>query len=209
MSRRIGILGGTFNPIHVGHLIMAETAREKFHLDKILFIPSATPPHKQQRDLPCPTLRLAIVQRAIAGNPFFEASDLEIHRGGKSYSYDTLRQLKEANPKDHYFFIIGSDSLAQIGSWHKVRDLMRLCQFIVVERPGEKKTTFALLKAMSAEDRHHFNCLVMDQFPVGVSSREIRNRVRKGLSVKYLLNEPAHTFVREAGLYKKKTKGGS
>ncbi len=197
---RVGILGGTFNPIHVGHLVMAETAREEFGLKKVLFIPSAIPPHKQAAGLPAPELRLAMTRRAVVGNPTFEVCDLEIRRGGKSYSYDTLRELKARFAKDAYFFIIGSDSLDQLGSWHRIDDLRKLCRFIVVERPG--MPVKEILKNMSVANRRDWGKYVLSTTPIGISSRHIRERVRRGLSVRYLVNESVEAFLSETGLYR-------
>ena len=202
---RIGILGGTFNPIHIGHLIMAESARETFGLSKILFIPCAIPPHKKASDLAAPKLRLQMLERALAGNPNFSACDMEIVRGGKSYSYDTLKELRAAHgPKDRFFFIIGADSLEQILSWHRIRELMKLCRFIVVERPqDEAKPAREILRKMSRADRRYFGEYILNAFPIGVSSRQIRERLRRGLSVRYLVPEAVEVFLARTGLYQK------
>lgn len=201
---RIGIMGGTFNPVHIGHLIMAQTAMEEFGLAKVLFIPCASPPHKRPEDLAGAQARLRMLKKALAGNPDFEASDVEIRRGGKkSYSYDTLCELRvKARPKDEFFFVIGTDSLDQILTWHRIRDLMKLCRFIVVERPETKKAG-EILKKMSARDRKFFGTFVLKHFPVGVSSRQIRQRVRQGLPIRYLVTEPVAAFIAKTGLYGK------
>ena len=197
---RVGILGGTFNPVHLGHLIMAQRAAEEFKLGKVMFIPCAVPPHKRSGDLACPQDRFRMVQRAIGGNPKFEACDLEIRRGGKSYSYDTLRQLHAADGEgDRFFFITGADGLAQIRQWHRIQDLMKLCRFIVVARPGVP--TDKILKGMAPPDRKYFGQYVLDACPMGISSREIRRRVRAGLSVRYFVSEPVAAYVEDAGLY--------
>ncbi len=203
MNVRIGIMGGTFNPAHVGHLIMAECARQEFKLSKVLFIPCAAPPHKPDKALPSAQTRLTMLEHAIAGNPFFEACEVEILRGGKSYSYDTLRELRAMQDgKVEFFFLVGSDSLASIMSWHRIRDLMKLCRFIVVERPGFEVPK--ILRKMAPGDRRYFGKYVLNGFLVEISSRAIRARVQKGLSVRYLVNEPVEAFITDEGLYRTK-----
>ena len=114
---RIGVFGGTFNPPHVGHLIVAETARESLHLDKVLFVPSAFPPHKSSRSLLDPDRRVEMVKLAISGNSSFELSDLEIQRGGRSYTVDTLRILSTLYPRAQLYLLIGIDNLVELHAW--------------------------------------------------------------------------------------------
>ncbi len=202
MKRRVGIFGGTFNPIHVGHLIMAQNALEAFRLQKIVFMPCAAPPHKKSGGLADARHRLAMVRRAIAGNPSFEVSDLEMRRGGeKSYTYDTLLALKKRRyAHDALFFLIGTDMLAQILSWYRIEDVMKLCRFIVLERPG--RSARALLARMRPALRKYFGAHVLPSFTIGVSSQEVRRRIARGLSVRYMLTPPVDAYVRRRGLYR-------
>ncbi len=196
---RIGILGGSFNPIHLGHLVMAETARQKFGLSKVLFIPYAEPPHKKDGELAGAAFRFQMVQKAVADNPAFEACDLEIVRGGKSYSYDTLRHLTQACPRDDFYFIVGADSLAHIRSWYRVEELKGLCRFIVVDRPGVR--TQELLDEMSPRDRDVLGAHRVGDFMLGISSKQIRDRIQKGLSVRYLVPQTVEDHLSRAGVY--------
>ena len=133
---RIGLLGGSFNPIHNAHLRIAGEAQVACRLDKILFIPAADPPHKPLAGGVSFESRSKMVSMAIAGRPAFEMSTIESERGGKSYSIDTIRTLLERLPDDELFFIIGGDSFLEIGSWHRYAEIFRSCNLIVVERPG-------------------------------------------------------------------------
>lgn len=133
---RIGLLGGSFNPIHNAHLRIAEEAQHACRLDKVLFIPAADPPHKPLAGDVSFENRSTMVRMAIAGRPDFEMSTIEAERGGKSYSIDTIRIFLERLPGDDLFFIIGGDSFLEIGSWHRYAEIFRTCNLIVVERPG-------------------------------------------------------------------------
>jgi nicotinate-nucleotide adenylyltransferase len=133
---KIGLMGGTFNPIHNAHLRIAEEARIACGLDRVIFIPAADPPHKKlAEDVPF-SRRCQMVGLAIAGNPFFELSPLEGERSGKSYSIDTIHIFRKQKPNDELFFIIGGDSFMEIGLWHRYADIFRACHLIVFERPG-------------------------------------------------------------------------
>src|SRR5579862_7291363 len=133
---RIGILGGTFNPIHLGHLLIAQDAIEQLRLDRVKFIPSATPPHKSVDKLASEKDRVRMIRLAIRGNARFEVDDIEIKRGGKSYSVDTLMELRQQDPRAKFYFIIGADSLRELHLWRDVGRLVKLCTFVTVPRPG-------------------------------------------------------------------------
>ncbi|MEI9477177.1 MAG: nicotinate-nucleotide adenylyltransferase [Deltaproteobacteria bacterium] len=138
-GKRIGLFGGTFNPIHLGHLRGAEDIRESFGLDRVVFLPAAIPPHKLRDDVIEPRPRLEMVKLATLANPFFSVSDVEIERSGKSYSIDTLRYFRERQP-DSFFFILGMDAFVEIETWKEYQKLFSLCNFIVMARPGSGKT---------------------------------------------------------------------
>lgn len=133
---KIGLLGGSFNPVHNAHLRIAGEAKAACLLDRIIFIPAADPPHKPVAGGVSFAARYRMVGIAIAGRPDFEMSDIEAERGGKSYSIDTIRAFRERFPKDDLFFIIGGDSFLEIGTWYRYADIFRSCHLIVVERPG-------------------------------------------------------------------------
>ena len=170
---KLGILGGTFNPIHLGHLILAEQAREQFGLDEVWLIPTATPPHKSSKDLLPGTQRLALVRLAIRGHPFFRASDVELKLGGVSYTLRTVRLIRARYPAAKLFLIVGSDML-QV-HWYGLSELSRLCTFVVAGRPGAATT-----RRLPRMQR-----LVMPL--VAISSSMIRARIRRGQSVRYLV----------------------
>ena len=170
---RLGILGGTFNPIHLGHLLLAETARETLQLDRVLFIPVRQPPHKPSRGLLPETVRLRLIRLAIRGRARFAASEMELKRPGPSYSIDTVRILRRRFPQAELFLLIGEDMLSV--RWHAWDTMRRLCTIVVACRPGWR---------MPRRDRF-VRRLAMPQ--VDICSSEIRRRVRAGRSIRYLV----------------------
>ena len=135
--KRVGIMGGTFDPIHIGHLVIAEAARETLGLSQVIFIPAAQPPHKTGRKVAAAEHRLRLTQLAVEGNPHFCALDLEMRREGPSYSYDTLRALVEEHGEStDFYFIVGGDELDTIFTWHRVSELFSLCHFAAAKRKG-------------------------------------------------------------------------
>ncbi|OGX19320.1 MAG: nicotinate (nicotinamide) nucleotide adenylyltransferase [Omnitrophica WOR_2 bacterium RBG_13_44_8b] len=187
---KIGILGGTFNPIHIGHLILAQEAQEKLGLDKIIFVPTYMPPHKENSDIAPANKRLAMVNLAIKGNKNFFVSDTEIKRDGRSYTIDTLREFKKIYPLDELFFIIGSDLLNYLDEWKDLSDIIKLVKFIVVTRPG-----FALDRIPSYISTVAINA-------VDISGFEIRRRVKENRSLRYLVPEPVRSYIAKNKLYK-------
>jgi nicotinate-nucleotide adenylyltransferase len=141
--KRIGISGGTFNPIHVGHLIIAEMARDMFDLDKVLFIPSGMPPHKNLGSVLSAEQRFDMVKRAVAGNPYFEESRIEIDREGYTYTVDTLKKLRELYGNDtSLYYIIGADVLNDLLTWRNAEEVFKICEFIAALRPGNDEEAF-------------------------------------------------------------------
>lgn len=185
---KIGILGGTFNPIHTGHLLIAEGVRKKLNLDYILFIPCCLPPHKKPIKLAPAKHRLAMVRLAIKGSPFFKVSTVELERGGKSYSVDTLEELhRQHKGKAKFFFIIGSDSLSGLKTWKSLDKLMKLCNLVAVTRPGYFKQYPRVLR--------------LDLPTLPISSTDIRRLVRQGKSIRYLVPEKARSYIIRNKLY--------
>jgi nicotinate-nucleotide adenylyltransferase len=189
---RIGILGGTFNPIHLGHLLIAQDAVEASKLDRVLFIPSASPPHKQLAGNISAAHRLRMVNHAIAADQRFAVDDLEIRRGGKSYSVDTLVELRSRYPRAEFYFIIGADSLDELHLWKDARRLVKLCRFLAVTRPGYKGKP-ARLPGLRYQ--------LLDAHPCAIASREIRERVARGRSIRYLVSDGVVRYIRRHKLY--------
>ena len=187
---KIGILGGTFNPPHIGHLILAEEAKDKFNLDKIFFIPVYLPPHK---DIPLAKAedRLEMVKLSIKDNKNFECLDIEIKRGGKSFTIDTLKELKKKYPHAHLFLIIGSDLAKDFSNWKDYEEIIKIAKVLVARRSKEL-TTF--------ED-NKFGFLFFDIIQVDVSSSLIRERIKKGLSIRYLVHPEVEKFIKKRKLY--------
>jgi len=192
-KRKIGIFGGSFNPIHLGHLIMAQDAFEFFGLEKVLFIPCNLPPHKDTSRIAAPAHRLAMIAKAIRKNPAFELCDLEIKMGGENYSIDTVRYLRGIYPKHELCFIIGSDSLLELHKWKDINELLRLCRFVTVMRPGyELRNT----------DIYNLRKDVINVHLVDISSTDIRRRVAQGLSIRYLAPSSVANHIVRQELYR-------
>jgi len=189
----IGILGGTFNPPHVGHLIVAERVREELGLDKILFIPSAISPHKQHIQLADAAYRIEMVQLAVLGRQFFEASDIEIARGGVSYTVDTLDQLKRMYPDDTFFLLIGMDNLAEFNTWKSPEKIVDLANVVVMTRAGFKPN-----EVLGEYGKKVTFCQVPE---IEISSSDIRARVKQGKSIRFLVPKPVESYIMYRKLY--------
>jgi nicotinate (nicotinamide) nucleotide adenylyltransferase len=192
---RIGIMGGTFDPVHVGHLIAAEAAREGCGLDEVWFIPTYNPPLKDNQPGVSSECRLQMVQEAIGGNPAFKVLDIELKRGGMSYSIDTVLELKKRYPDFSFSYIIGSDRINDLPKWHRIEELAELITFIGLEREG----TAAKLEQLPEYLRRRVTMAAM--LPIGISSTDIRSRVHSGRSIAYLVPDTVHQFVKRRGLY--------
>lgn len=219
MTKKLGILGGTFNPIHVGHLAAAEEVRERLDLERVLFIPSFLPPHKDDEAIPPAAQRLAMVKIAIAGNPQFSLSDIEVQRGGKSYTVDTVTDLHRAYPGAEFFFITGLDSFLDIQTWKDWERLLGLCSFVVLSRQGHAftdlvnfpfmKTSKQKLEVLDSGEQARIKAetpagmsIWLEQVPLyDISSTDIRKRIRQGRSIKYLLPDEVETYIINNTLY--------
>jgi nicotinate-nucleotide adenylyltransferase len=212
---KTGILGGTFNPIHLAHLRIAEEAQKEFRLDRVLFIPAADPPHKDIADEVSFPHRLAMVERAIRDYPDFQASDLEIHRSGKSFSVDTLEILKREDPAGERFFIIGLDSYRDIASWKDFARLFILCHLVVTTRPGVaienplEPLPVAIRKDFCYDSRackilHKSGNYVffISETHLDISSTQVRQRLLEGQSVRQLVPSAVADYIEEHGLYR-------
>jgi nicotinate-nucleotide adenylyltransferase len=200
---RIGILGGTFNPIHVGHLIMAQSALEAHDLTSVMFIPCATPPHKNAAALLSGRHRLAMVERAIEWNPFYEVSDMELRRPGISYAVDTVAALGREHPDASLYFIIGTDTLRELHKWRNIYDLLALCRFISIGRPGSDLDR--LKEGDLGLDPPWPERLLKDVLAgrrLDISSSDIRYRIAEGLSIRYLVPPEVEMYITEHNLYR-------
>ncbi|MBU2541050.1 MAG: nicotinate-nucleotide adenylyltransferase [Candidatus Omnitrophica bacterium] len=189
---RIGILGGTFNPVHIGHLILAEYARQALRLDKLFFVPANISPLKSRSQAVSSYHRLEMLKLAIRGCRDFAISDMEIKRGGKSYTLETLYAfLKEFNnKKDKIFFISGSDSLGQLNRWKDFKQILKIAKFVVAERPG-----FSPCRPSG-----HIKTIQIPQ--IDISSSLIRARLRAGKSVQYLVPDRVAAYIKKGRLFR-------
>ena len=200
--KRLGIFGGTFNPIHIGHLRLAEDVREEFSLDKIIFIPTSTPPHKNLEGNIKALDRLYMIKLSISENDFFDIDDVEIKKGGLSYTIDTANYLyKNYNFLKKPFFILGSDQAYTIESWKNVDDLSKLLSFIILIRKEERDKIFKIKEKMKilGLESYFFEGRELD-----VTSSEIRNRLQNGKSIRYLVENKVLEYIIKNGLYQKK-----
>lgn len=199
---KIGIMGGTFDPIHYGHLFIAECARYKFDLEKILFIPTGMPVHKRRSNIIEPIHRLTMTRLATQSNPYFEVSTIETDRSGPTYAIDTLRLLhSQAKRSQEYFFITGADAILEILTWKDVDEIFELCQFIAVTRPGFSFDDMNTVKrglTINQIKRIH----IYETAGILVSSTDIRQRVINEEPVKYLVPEQVENYIIQNKLYK-------
>lgn len=202
-KKKIGILGGTFNPIHTGHLIMAEEVCKHHQLSKILFIPAFMPPHKPPLDLADAHHRYQMVKEAIRENKKFEVSDLEIKRETKSYTIDTVQNLLQLyGENSDVFLIMGADSLGELKLWKDIKKLSQLCHFVVVNRPGYSFEVPESLAVVVGRDKvSEMERLKVKISPIGISSTDIRKRLREGADVGGLVPSCVEAYIREHGLY--------
>lgn len=189
---RIGLLGGTFNPVHLGHLLLAEGAQEALKLDQVIWIPTRLPPHKSVPEEISPEERADLVQLAIQDHPAFRLSRLELGRPPPSYTIDTIRQLQagSAEGSTNWFFLIGSDNVKTITTWRQFDQLVKLVQFVVVPRPGHPPVNLPS------------GIRWVDVKTLGISASEIRQRIREGRSIRYLVPEPVRLAIEQRGLYR-------
>ena len=198
--KRIGIMGGTFNPIHNGHLHLARTAQKKFKLAKVIFVPSGLPPHKGREELADKEHRYQMTYLATEGNPRFSVSRIELDRKGYSYAVDTFKVLRKEFGKAELYYIMGLDSINEILSWKKPLELLKLCQFIVATRPGAKVRTFKRISKFPPLvpdlDKVHLIELKAD-----VSSTEVRRRIKEGKSIRRLVPKAIAEYIEKYRLY--------
>ncbi len=195
---RIGVFGGTFDPIHLGHLIVAEDARAALELDMVLFIPAGQPWFKSYRQITDAHHRLAMVRLAVEGNPYFDATDIEIRRTGPSYTVDTLAELRGQHPDAEFIVILGVDALREIDRWHRPRKLFELASVVGMARPGASLDPSVLNAAIpGASSRMR----LLDSAQIDISGTDIRQRASEGRSIRYRVPATVEQYIHDNLLY--------
>lgn len=185
---RVGLYGGTFNPIHTSHLIVADQVGKALNLDEVLFLPDMIPPHVDEKNAVDASERVDMIQAAIADNPLFGLELAEINRGGVSYTFDTIKFLKQQHPNTDYYFIIGGDMVEYLPKWNRIDELAQMVTFVGVRRPGYETVT-------------KYPVIWVDAPMIDISSTDIRHRVKAGQSIKYLVPAAVETYIKEHQLY--------
>ncbi|MEY8445987.1 nicotinate-nucleotide adenylyltransferase [Enterococcus ratti] len=186
--KQVGILGGTFNPIHLAHLVMAEQAGKTLGLDEVYLMPSYHPPHADEKTTIDALHRLKMLELAIADNPFLKIETIELSRKGKSYTYDTMKELIQRNPHTDYYFIIGGDMVAYLPKWYKIDELVAMVHFVGIRRSGYQAET-------------PYPVIWVDVPAIDISSTKIRQKIQQGCSVRYLVPDRVIDYIQKEGLY--------
>lgn len=201
IARKIGIMGGTFDPIHIGHLVAAEAVRLEYQLDKVIFIPAGNPPHKQNSKVTPAMHRFVMTVMATYSNPDFLVSAIEIERSGPSYTVDTVAALIEQyGHETEFYFITGVDAVQDLKTWHHIDKLLDMCYFIAAARPGCISTLDSIIKDFGKKGIQRIQRLATPELEI--SSTDIRERVRTGKSIKYIVPESVENYILKEGLYK-------
>lgn len=188
-KKRIGIFGGTFNPPHIGQLVLAECVGKQLGVEKVYWMPNSQPVDGTHASAIEPSYRAQLVKSAIMGNPFFDIELIEIRNGGQSYTYQTMRELVESHPENEYYFIVGAEKVEKMQSWEYINELTQLVKFAVGVRDGQKKQL-------------NFPALWFDVPDIRISSSDIRTRLRLKQSINYLVPEREAYFIQEYNLYR-------
>jgi nicotinate-nucleotide adenylyltransferase len=200
---RLGIFGGSFDPVHFGHLLLAECCREQCRLDAVWFLPAAVPPHKQDRELTPAAQRIEMLELAIAGNPAFSVCRYETDRGGVNYTVDTLAHLLEEDPSRELFFLLGADMLLDLPHWRNAARVCELAVPVAVHRPGSDPIDFECLQGIATTDRLALVRQHQVEMPeIGIRSTELRRRVQTGLTIRYRVPRAVEIYVDTHGLYR-------
>jgi nicotinate-nucleotide adenylyltransferase len=200
---RLGIFGGSFDPVHYGHLLLAEACREQAQLDAVWYVPAATAPHKQDQTPATPEQRIDMLRLAIGGQSAFDVCDIELKRGGVSYTVDTLRDLKSQDSRRELFLLLGGDSLTDLPNWRAADEICRLALPVVVGRPNAAEPDFSVLAGVaSAEQIQAMKQQQIEMPLIGLSSQDIRRRVAEGRSIRYMTPRAVEEYIRSANLYR-------
>lgn len=217
MGKKVGLFGGSFNPVHTGHLRAAEEIREMLLLDKVIFIPTYVHPLKQSKDIPDAKKRYQMLKLAIRDNPLFEASDVELKREGPSYTIDTLKYYSNKYKKTQFYFIFGTENLTKIDKWYQYQDLFKYSNFVVIKRPGVKYTSGKSI--IPSKLRHKFRNIVSDNSitvyehksskklifvnirGIRISSTMVRKLIKEKRSVRYFIPDNLNSYILKNKLY--------
>ncbi len=200
--KRLGVFGGTFDPVHYGHLLLAESCREQCGLDQVRFLPTAIPPHKQSRELTPAAGRIEMLELAVAGHEAFSVGQYETDRGGVNYTADTLAHFRQQHADRELFFLLGADMLHDLPRWHQPDRICELAAVIVVRRPGAGEIDFDCLRPIASAQRiDQIRRSQVEMPEIGISSTEMRRRVAAGLSIRYMTPRAVEKYVETHGLY--------
>ena len=199
--RKVGIMGGTFDPIHIGHLIIAEKAREQFHLDEVLFMPSGTPYMKNVDAVSPGSIRTEMTKLAIEENPLFSISTIEIEKEGSTYTYETLETLHEKNPNTEFYFILGADSLFAMENWKNPEKIFGDCHILAALR-NDKNAEEMEAQAAYLEEKFNADISLIETGHIEISSSMIRELVKNGHSIRYLVPDTVYDYIIKNKLYK-------
>ena len=204
MTAGLALFGGSFNPIHVGHLIVGRAILEHVGLARLVFIPSANPPHKRGLELADAADRLEMVRLAIAGEPGFELSDVEIRRSGPSYTILTVEGYRRSlSAEAAIYWIIGGDTLGELHTWYRVAELVDMCRIVTAVRPGFAEPDLSHLRGQLSPSQIKRLCEdVLPTPPIDVSASDIRRRIQEGRSIRYLVPERVREYIEKRGLYR-------
>jgi nicotinate-nucleotide adenylyltransferase len=205
MKPRIGIFGGTFDPVHLGHLIMAEQCREAGELNEVWFIPAARPPHKQDRSLTSFAQRVEMLALAIAGMPAFRVNELEKDRAGPSYTADTLAELHRLHPQTDFALLLGSDCLPDLPEWHQPERILELAELLIYARPSwPALLAESLRESLRLSENTAFRMRWVPGPSVDIASRDLRQRAAEGRSLRFLMPRAVECYIEEKKLYREK-----
>lgn len=199
--KRIGILGGTFNPVHMGHLFMAEHARVEMELDMILFIPTGVPYMKNSKEILPSDSRMKMLELSIASNPYFLTSDIEIKREGNTYTFETLEELHQLYPNAELFFLVGADCLFTIERWYQPQRIFDNCTLLAANRNDVPQKEL-LEKKQFLENRFHAKVILLDVPQIDISSTKIRENVKQGKSIRYMVTNQVHDYILQNNYYR-------
>lgn len=191
---KVGIMGGTFDPIHIGHMLVAEAARDTYQLDEVWFMPSHIPPHKQKSSV-TGQMRLEMTAEAVSGHPFFRTLNVEVERGGTSYTVDTVTELRRIYPHIEFTFIVGADMVNYLPKWHRIDELAEMLDFIGVNRPGSELDVKKLPVFLQDVVK------IADMPLVDISSSMIRKRAAGGQSIRYMVPDSVYDYIVRSGIY--------
>lgn len=204
MNAGTALFGGSFNPIHHGHLIVARAVAERLGVARIVLVPSAQPPHKRGGELAPAEDRLQMARLAVEGEQRLEVSDVEVRRRGPSYTFLTVEEYRQSlGPDVPLFWVIGGDTLPELHTWYRIRELVDICQVVTAVRPGYEDPDLSALARVLSEEQIRRLCVAILPTPrIDISATDIRRRVREGRSIRYLVPEPVRAYVDHRGLYR-------